>query len=78
MFAPSTPRASSHENTKGVLVFPQHTVHRSLGRLKIPPVVSLKFHKNGLLPSKREALRQHIHAVEGKLQLYLDSDTSLG
>lgn len=78
MFALSTPRASSHENTKGVPVFPQHTAHRALGRLKLPPVVSLEFHKNSLFPWKREAFHQRIHAAEGKLQLYPDSNTLLG
>lgn len=51
MFAPGTPRASSHENTKGVLALPRRLEHRAL---KLPPVISLNFPKSSLFPGKKE------------------------
>lgn len=51
MFALGTPRASSHENTKGVLALPWRLEHRAL---KLPPVVSLNFPESSLFPRKKE------------------------
>lgn len=43
-----TPRATSHENTEGVLALPLHNMHSALRLLKLSPFIFLefKFHTN--------------------------------
>lgn len=65
MFALGTLRASSHENTKGVLTLPWRLEHRAL---KLPPVVFLNFPESSLLPGKKEGHRQHVCVLDVKPQ----------